>query len=47
MLLAYHMINAYYATFQLAPKALDTIRMVMVFDILTSMMVHYSVFIVY
>ena len=41
------MINADYATFQLAPKALDTIRMITAFDIFAFMVVHYFMHIVF
>ena len=41
------MINAYYATFQLAPKAFNRICMVTAFDIFASMMVYYLMHIVF
>lgn len=40
------MIDSDYASFQLAPKALDTIRMITTFDIFSSMMVYYFMHII-
>ena len=47
MLFADQMVNSYDATFQLAPKALDTIRMITTFDIFTSMMVYYFMLVIF
>ncbi len=41
------MISAYYTAFQLAPKAFNAIRMIMVFDIFTFVVVRYTMFIVF
>ncbi len=41
MLFADQMVNSYYATFQLAPKAFNRIRMITAFDIFASMVVYY------
>ena len=47
MLFADQMVNSYYASFQLAPKALDTIRMITAFDIFSSMMVYYFMLVIF
>lgn len=47
MLFADQMVNSYYASFQLAPKALDTIRMITAFDIFASMVVYYFMLVIF
>ena len=41
------MINSYYATFQLAPKTFNRIRMITAFDIFSSMVVYYFMHIIF
>ena len=47
MLFADQMIDSYYASFQLAPKAFNGICMITAFDIFVFMMVHYFMFVVF
>ena len=47
MLFADQMVNSYYASFQLAPKAFNRIRMITAFDIFTSMMVYYFMLVIF